>query len=240
MDGIKKLNPEEHAAVAQVREQIIERLRNTPETGQEVDYLDKKFFVKRGVFWPRPDSVPLVTNYTINPGEVVLDVCTGSGVIAVFSALKEAGKVVALDINPDAIECVDVNAKRYGVDEKIDARVSDVLSALRPDEMFDVVTCNPPFTDEPSEGDMASRTLRDPGLIVAKSFFANIGKHLKKDGRIYVSQASSGNVEDMLKLADEAGFESKMIGKKDMGENSLEFYAFELKRKSLSKIILEL
>jgi release factor glutamine methyltransferase len=233
MDGIKKLNPEEHAAVAQVREQIIERLRNTPETGQEVDYLGKNFFVKKGVFWPRPDSVPLVTNYVINPGEVVLDVCTGSGVIAVFSALKEASKVVALDINPDAIECVDINAKRYGVDGKIDARVSDVLSALKPEEIFDVVTCNPPFTDEASEGDMASRTLRDPGLVVAKSFFANIGNHLKTGGRMYVSQASSGNVEDMLKLASDAGFDAEMIGKKDMGQNSLEFYAFRLTRKNV-------
>lgn len=233
LDGIKRLSPEEHAAVAVVRNQIIERLRNTPESGHEVEYLDKKFFVKKGVFWPRPDSVPLVTNYVINPGEDALDVCTGSGVIAVFTALKEARKVVALDINPDAIECVNINAKRYGVDVKIDARVSDVLSALKPGEMFDVVTCNPPFTDEPSEGDMASRTLRDPGLVVAKSFFANIGNHLKSGGRIYVSQASSGNVEDMLKLAEQAGFDAEMIGKKDMGLNSLEFYAFKLIRKNL-------
>jgi release factor glutamine methyltransferase len=228
---IKNLNSDERTAIAKVREEIIERLRNTPEEGTYVDYLGEKFFVKKGVFWPRPDSMPLVENFVIKPGEEALDVCTGSGVIAVFSALKGANKVVALDINPDAIESAKINAQSHNVDIAIDARVSDVLSALKEDEMFDVVTCNPPFTDEPSEGDMASRTLRDPGLKVAKDFFEHIGGHLKSGGRIYVSQANSGNVNDMLKLADEAGFTSRMIGKKEMGQNSLEFYAFELNRK---------
>lgn len=227
---IRSLSAEESKNIAAVREEIIERLRNTPDSGTEIDYLGKKFFVRKGVFWPRPDSMPLVENFVINPGEEVLDVCTGSGVISIFSALKGAQKVVALDINPDAIESVRVNAKRFEVEEKIDARVSDVLSALNDDEFFDVVTCNPPFTDEPSEEDMASKTLRDPGLSVARSFFENIGKHLKSEGRIYVSQANSGNVQDMLRLATEAGFEAHMIGKKEIGQNSLEFYAFELKR----------
>jgi release factor glutamine methyltransferase len=228
---IKNLNSNERLAIAKVREEIIERLRNTPEEGVFVDYLGEKFFVKKGVFWPRLDSMPLVENFVIRPGEEVLDVCTGSGVIAVFSALRGASKVVALDINPDAIDSVMINAKSFKVDAVIDARVSDVLSALKEDEMFDVVTCNPPFTDEPSEGDMASRTLRDPGLRVARDFFEHIGLHLKSGGRIYVSQANSGNVDDMLKLADEAGFAVRMIGKKEVGQNSLEFYAFELNRK---------
>lgn len=228
---IKNLSPDERVAIAKVRQEIIKKLRNTPEEGTYVDYLEKKFFIKQGVFWPRPDSMPLVENFVIRQGEETLDVCTGSGVIAVFSALKGASKVVALDINPDAIESVKINAKSYNVDTTIDARVSDVLSALKEGEVFDVVTCNPPFTDEPSEGDMASGTLRDPGLKVAKDFFEHIGMHLKAGGRIYVSQANSGNVNDMLKLADEAGFTARMIGKKEMGQNSLEFYAFELNRK---------
>ncbi len=228
---IKDLNSDERTAIAKVREEIIERLRKTPEEGTYVDYLGEKFFVKKGVFWPRPDSMPLVENFVIEPGEVSLDVCTGSGVIAIFSALKGAEKVVALDINPNAIESVKINAEAFKVESVIDARVSDVLSALKEGEQFDVVTCNPPFTDESSEGDMASKTLRDPGLRVAKDFFKNIGAHLKTGGRLYVSQANSGNVDDMLTLADEAGFVARMIGKKEIGQNSLEFYAFELTRK---------
>jgi release factor glutamine methyltransferase len=228
---IKDLSSDERIAIAKVRAEIIERLRNTPEEGTYVDYLGEKFFVKKGVFWPRPDSMPLVENFVIEPGEVSLDVCTGSGVIAIFSALKGADKVVALDINPDAIESAKINAEAFKVEGIIDARVSDVLSALKEDELFDVITCNPPFTDEPSEGDMASRTLRDPGLRVAKDFFKNIEPHLKSGGRVYVSQANSGNVNDMLTLANEAGFVPRMIGKKEIGQNSLEFYAFELTRK---------
>jgi HemK-related putative methylase len=224
---IKILTESEKKAVAKVREEIIERLRKTPESGVEVEYLGKKFFVTKGVFQPRPDSMHLVENFEIKPNEEVLDVCTGSGVIAIHAALKGAKKVVAVDINPDAIKVVKLNAKRFGVEDIIDARESDVFSGVGKDEFFDVITCNPPFTDEPAK-DFVDATLRDEGLKVAHKFFADLDKHLKVNGRVYVSQANSGNVFDMLRLANEFGFSVKLIGKKEMWENNLEFYAFEL------------
>lgn len=229
---IRQLQEHERQAIKEVREVIIDNLRNTPEVGVEVEYLGRNFHVEKGVFWPRPDSVPLVENFVIHNGDDVLDVCTGSGVIAIFSALKGARKVVAVDINPDAVKSAKINAERFGVNDKLDVRISDVLSAVKEGEQFDVITGNLPFTDEPSDGDMASRTLRDPGLRVAREFFSTVSAHLRAGGRLYISQANSGNVYDMLDLAQEAGFIVKLIGKKEMGENSLEFYAFELRKKS--------
>ena len=226
---IKILTPEEQQEVAKRREEIIKKLKNTPESGLEIEHLGKTFFVTRGVFWPRPDSMPLIENFEIHPGEEVLDVCTGSGVIAINAALKGAKKVVAVDINPDAIKVVNINAQRFGVENIIDARESDVFSGIGAEELFDVITCNPPFTDEPAK-DVIEATLRDEGLKVASNFFTDINKYLRPEGRVYVAQANSGNVFDMLKLAKGAGFESRLIGKKEMGESNLEFYAFELSR----------
>src|SRR3989344_1317443 len=86
------------------QKEMHEKFRNVPDSGQNVEYLGKKFIVCRNVFWPFDDSKPLVENYKINHGEYVLDVCTGSGIIAVFSAYKGAKRVVALDSSLDAVK----------------------------------------------------------------------------------------------------------------------------------------
>lgn len=226
---IKPIKPfsEEAKKVARFRDEIVSKLKNTPAEGTEVEYLDKKFFVKQGVFWPHDDSKPLVENFYIKPGEQVLDVCTGAGTIAIFSALKGARQVVALDINPDAVASVEINSKRYGVENIVDARVSDMFSVLGPEEKFDVITCNPPFSDLEST-DAAQDTVKDPDLRVHRALFEGLPKHLKPGGRVYLSQANFGNVEEMLVLAKEHCFSSKLIGSLIMKDDPRIFYAFEL------------
>jgi hypothetical protein len=58
-----------------------------------IEYLGMEFALHRNVFWPGDDSVPLVKNDVVNPGEEALDLCTGAGHIAVFSASKGARSV---------------------------------------------------------------------------------------------------------------------------------------------------
>lgn len=196
--------------------------------GETVQYKDLELVVSTGVFHPWNDSRPLVDKYHINPGDKVLDVCTGAGTIAIDAALKGAGSVVALDINPEAIRCAKENARRYGFESVIDARVSDMFSALKPGEMYDVITMNPPFTKH-STSDFAERTVWDEDLKVHRAFFKNVKKYLKKDGRVYISQAEFGAVEEMKEMAIEAGFVVRQIGKYEADEDRV-FYAFELTR----------
>src|SRR5205823_14553431 len=67
--------------------------------GQLIACLVKQFVVYPTVFWPSQDSQPLVLHWEIVPGERVLDLCTGSGVIAVMAAYAGARTVRALDTN---------------------------------------------------------------------------------------------------------------------------------------------
>src|ERR1700736_3204017 len=99
------------AAVTAFHREMHGKFRAT-ETGSLVEYLGKQFVVHKNVFWPGDDSRPLVENYVVHPGEEVLDLCTGSGHIAVFSAYKDAKSVLALDKNPDAVENAKHNAER--------------------------------------------------------------------------------------------------------------------------------
>lgn len=214
--------------IRELQRQMREKFKAVPPEGQIVDYLGRKFIVYTGVFWPHEDSKAIVKNMTIRPGETVLDICTGSGVIAIFAALKGAKKVVALDINPEAVRSVKENAKMNGVSRKVDARVSDMFAALEPGEKFDVITMNPPFTDHPAEN-FIEKTMWDNDFHVHKEFFKYGGALLKENGRIYMSQASFANVEKMLQMAKDNKFTIKKIGENKV-DNIKTFYAFELRK----------
>lgn len=207
----------------------IERQREfkkIPKKGIKVRYLGKEFVVLKNVFAPFDDSMPLVENYQINPGEEVLDVCTGSGVIAIFSAYKRAKKVVALDINPEAVKCAKVNVKLHGFSHIIDVRLSDVFSAVRKDEKFNVITGNLPFRDKRAP-DLVAASQWDTNLKAHRDFFSAVKNYLKPNGRIYLSQANFGAVKEMKEMARKAGLRMKLIGKKEMPQNDPRiFYAF--------------
>ncbi|MBI4098540.1 MAG: tRNA (adenine(22)-N(1))-methyltransferase TrmK, partial [Candidatus Magasanikbacteria bacterium] len=176
-------------------------------------------------------SKPLVENYKITPGDHVLDVCTGSGVIAVFSAYKGAKKVVALDVNPDAVKTAKANTKLHGFDHSIDIRLSDMFDTLHADEQFDVITGNLPFRNQTAI-DYVESSQWDTDLAIHRKFFVEVNKYLRSNGRIYLSQANFGAVDEMKQLADASGFAVKLIGQKTMPNNDPRiFYAFELTRK---------
>jgi hypothetical protein len=72
---------------------------------------------------------PTVAGYYLITGSVIVQ-SGASAVIAIHSAWKGARKVVALDINPNAVRATNQNARKYGLASVIDARVSDVFSVL--------------------------------------------------------------------------------------------------------------
>ncbi|MFA6421810.1 MAG: methyltransferase [Candidatus Buchananbacteria bacterium] len=224
---IKPLSKKEKASVLRMRDNILEQFRKTPKTGIEVKHLGKSFIVPDGVFWPRPDSESLIKNFIIRKGEIVLDVCTGSGVIAINAALKGAKKVIAVDISPKAVKAAILNVKRFKLEKIIEVRKSNVFSGVNKKEKFNVITFNPPFYNEPAK-DLIDRTMKDPGFKTTIKFFKDVKNYLKTKGRIYVAQANSGDVLKMIELAEKSGFSVRPIGKKKMPESPLEFYAFEL------------
>lgn len=197
------------------------------ESGTLVPYLDKVFVVHKNVFWPGDDSKALVKNYVVHPGEEVLDLCTGAGHVAVYSASKGASIVVALDRNPDAVENAKRNAERFGYSHVIDVRESDVFSALEKDRKFDVITMNPPFVEHALD-DIVSNSTWDDGLHVHKEFFAHAHDHLKPNGRSYIAQANFGAIDEMKQMAGAAGFAIREIGSYQKPYTELIFYAFEL------------
>jgi len=218
------------ADITRAQEAKQKKFRSVPAKGATIDYLGKKFVVYRNVFWPYEDSMLLVQKYAIKPGERVLDIGTGCGVIAVFSVYKGARKVVAVDISHAAIRAAKKNAQTYGFSKVIDARRSDLFDKLHAGETFDVITVNLPYRNKPAK-DVVEASFWDPGFRTYKRFFLDVSKYLNPDGRIYLAQANYGDIATPKRLAKAAGFTVKLIGKKTMPDGDPRvFYVFELKR----------
>lgn len=216
------------AWITQKQKEMIAAFEDVPKKGKFIRFQGKEFIVFRGVFWPFDGTIPLVEKYTVNHGELFLDVCTGSGVIAIDSAYKGAKKIVALDINPEAIRAAKINVERHGFTGKIETRVSDMFAALKLGEQFDVITGNLPFRDKLSKN-LVEGTMWDINFRTHKNFFAGLKNYLRPGGRAYISQANFGEIKKMHQFAQEFGFVACLIGERKMqGEDPRVFYAFEI------------
>jgi release factor glutamine methyltransferase len=131
----------------------------------------------------------------------VLDMGTGSGVCAVFSA-RYAERVVAVDINPEAVRCAGINALLNDLQHKIEVRQGDLFAPLN-GERFDLVLFNPPFWRG------APRDHRDQAWRssdVAERFAAGLAAHLKPAGAALVLLSTFGDCAAFLREFHSHGF----------------------------------
>jgi release factor glutamine methyltransferase len=106
-----------------------------------------------GVYPPQHDSRLLIDTLEraqLAHGRRVLDLCTGSGVVAIAAAALGAASVTAFDICPRAVRCSRGNAVHAGVD--VDIREGSWLGALDY-APFEVIVSNPPYVPTPPAGD---------------------------------------------------------------------------------------
>ena len=76
------------------------------------------------------------------PGRAVLDVGTGTGILAVAAAKLGAARVLALDLDPLAVAVARANVERNGAADRVQVRESDLLAAVGADDRFDVIAAN--------------------------------------------------------------------------------------------------
>ena len=106
-----------------------------------------------GVYPPQHDSqllIDMLEKTELAQGRRVLDLCTGSGVVAIAAAELGAVSVTAFDICPHAVRCSRGNAVHAGV--VIDVREGSCSGALD-HAPFDVIVSNPPYVPTPPAGD---------------------------------------------------------------------------------------
>jgi release factor glutamine methyltransferase len=144
-------------------------------------------------------------------GKRVVDVGTGSGILALAAARAGAASVVAVDINPNAARTANENAHVNGLGERVTGLCSNLLSALAPRPHFDVIISSPPsFPGEPR--DLADRAWHaGPEYRDIVSLFDQAHDRLAPGGRFYLLLSSDSDVEFLGALIERARFRARMV-----------------------------
>lgn len=184
------------------------------------EFMGLNFFVNKHVLIPRQDTetlVELVLEEQKDPGKTVLDVCTGSGCIAISLAVKGGYRAVAAtDISEEALKVAKRNAASLECGERMAFFQGDLFGALpEKTERFDIITSNPPYiptavirTLEPEVREhepMLALDGTEDGLHYYRRIAAEAGRHLNAGGSIYL-EIGHDQGETVSTLMKEAGF----------------------------------
>ncbi|MFH2123310.1 MAG: peptide chain release factor N(5)-glutamine methyltransferase [Pseudomonadota bacterium] len=117
----------------------------------EKEFWSLPFHVTPDVLIPRPETeflletvLALTNNQRWQPGPV-LDLCSGSGVIAIVLALELGRSVTAVDISASALQVARQNAIRHQVADRLSLVQADLFNAFVPRPLFSLVVSNPPY-----------------------------------------------------------------------------------------------
>lgn len=128
-------------------------------------FMGLDFSVDRRVLIPRQDTETLceAALARLQPGMRALDLCTGSGALAVALARLGKADVTGADISADALDVARENARRNGVNVRW--RQGDLYGAV-PGERFDLMVCNPPYLTETDMQNLQAEVAFEPALAL--------------------------------------------------------------------------
>jgi ribosomal protein L3 glutamine methyltransferase len=119
--------------------------------------------------------------------ERVLDLCTGSGCLAVLAAMRFPNAVVdAVDISADALAVAARNVAEHGLDERITLRRGDLFGPVG-DARYDLIVANPPYVDAAGMAALPLECRYEPalaldggpdGIAIVRRIIDNAGRHL--------------------------------------------------------------
>ncbi|MDX1924026.1 MAG: peptide chain release factor N(5)-glutamine methyltransferase [Rickettsiaceae bacterium] len=131
----------------------VEKMCKRRLSGEFFSYIIKKkeffgyeFFVNPSVLIPRPESEHIVEEALrlARPNSKILDLCTGSGCIAITIAKESGANVIGSDISDKACIVARKNVKIHKVENQVQILQSSWFANI-PKQKFDIITCNPPY-----------------------------------------------------------------------------------------------
>lgn len=183
-------------------------------------FYDRKFKVTKDVLSPRMETEELIykvveyVKATKKNNLKILDLCTGSGIIAI-TLKKELDEilidVVASDISEEAIEVAKENAQNHNADVRFIQ--SDIFNNI--DDKFDIIVSNPPYIDRKDEVTMQDNVLKyDPhlalfaeeeGMYFYRKIIEQAKDYLKENGVMFF-EIGYDQKDKIIKLSKKNGY----------------------------------
>jgi release factor glutamine methyltransferase len=174
-----------------------------------------RLFTLPGVFRPRSDSWMLVRALRaegLAPGARVLDVCTGSGLLAVAAA-QGGARATAIDVSRRAVLCAALNARLNGV--RVRALRGDLVAPVR-GERFDAIVSNPPYLPAagdglPKRGPARAWEAGRDGRALIDALCAQAPDHLAPGGVLLVVHSELSGTDHTLAALRERGLQAEAV-----------------------------
>ena len=195
------------------------------------EFMKMTFYVNEDVLIPRPDTEILVEEVIkiakrIN-AKKILDLCTGSGAIAVSLAKYiENSQITAVDISTKAVSVAKLNAKNNNVENQITFVESDLFKEL-PKEKYDIIVSNPPYIKKEIIKSLDKEVQNEPkialdggydGLDFYRKIINNADEFLKFKGYVCL-EIGYDQKDDVLELFESKGKYVEATCKKDLFDN---------------------
>ena len=169
------------------------------------------------------DSELLCEVIQIPKDAVVLDLCTGTGVIAIKAAQLGAKQVVAIDLNPEAVKSAKLNADALRVN--VDVREGSLFEPVS-GMTFDTIIINPPYINHEA-ADKTEICFWDAGNSVTRQFFDTYKDYLKPGGKVYLAWGDFADMGLLQDLAIKHNVQLKLLGSKVTPSGQETFLAYE-------------
>lgn len=167
INGEKELKS---SIIAKIKEDIYK-----VENGMPIQYITNnqefmgfKFFVDQNVLIPQPDTETLVEEVIklakkINANKI-LDLCTGSGAIAISIAKTiDAKKIVASDVSKEALKVAELNCNKNNT-KNVSLIYSDMFDNIN--DKFDIIVSNPPYIKTETIGTLSAEVKKEPKIAL--------------------------------------------------------------------------
>jgi len=175
-----------------------------------------RIVVLPGVFKPHSDTRLLtrfVESESLLPGSRVLDLCAGSGAVALAAAQAGAREVDAVDVSRKAVATTRLNAALNGA--SVRAHRGDLFGPVD-GRRFDLIVSNPPYV--PGDDELPTRGLSRAweggarGRTLIDRVVAGAPAHLRPGGSLMVVQSSVCGTDETLEAMRRAGLHATVVG----------------------------
>ena len=196
-----RLTAAERADLNQLIEARISTRKPAPYLLNEAWIGPVRFYVDERVIVPRSFLAELVSSglegVVSDAGEVrgVLDLCTGSGCIAILAAMQFANAVVdATELSPGAAEVARRNVSEHGLEERVQILEGDLFAPVA-GKTYDIILANPPYVDREAMEVLPPEFRAEPtlaldggedGLDIVHRILAGAPRHLDEGGALVV------------------------------------------------------
>ncbi|MBL7826535.1 MAG: methyltransferase, partial [Saprospiraceae bacterium] len=153
----------------------------------------------------------------------VLDVGTGSGLLAMFAAQKNAF-VTAVDINPAAVKIASANASENFLNIKF--HCCDLFQDLSPDAVFDFILANPPYFAAAPRSMKEHAFFAGTNLEYFESFFSTVSRVMTETSKIWMILGTDCDLQKINHLATAAGFQNQVVFRRNKWGKELRVYQY--------------